>query len=161
MNSQSRRTAFGRASSLSLLPAVVACLAFPSCSGSGGSAGPAPVGEGKVVGLRLSHEDLLTGRADALFAIDHGRDLFLATFNAHDGAGRPATTGTGGSRLRRAAPQNFNRISGPDSGSCVACHNKPFAGGSGDNVANVFVLAQDFPHLNFDGGEGDRFEDHS
>ncbi|MCA8973049.1 MAG: thiol oxidoreductase, partial [Planctomycetes bacterium] len=59
------------------------------------------------------------------------------------------------------APQNFNRISGPDSGSCVACHNKPFAGGSGDNVANVFVLAQDFPHLNFDGGEGDRFEDHS
>lgn len=111
--------------------------------------------------MRLSHEDLLTGRADALFAIEHGRNLFLATFNAHDGAGRPATTGTGGARLRRAAPQNFNRISGPDAGSCVACHNKPFVGGSGDNVANVFVLAQDFPHLNFDGGEGDRFEDHS
>ena len=140
--------------------AVLAVAFLAACGGSGGGAEAIPVGEGPAVGLRLRHDDLINGRGDIVAALDHGRRLFLASFNDHDGAGRPATTGTGGSRMRRAAPQNFNRLSGPDAGSCVACHNKPFVGGAGDNVANVFVLAQDFPHLNFDGGEGDRFADH-
>jgi cytochrome c peroxidase len=45
-------------------------------------------------------------------------------------------------RPRREFPDNFNRSSGPDSNSCSGCHNLPRIGGGGDNVANVFVLAQ-------------------
>ena len=48
-------------------------------------------------------------------------------------------------------PDNFNRISAPDANSCRACHNLPATGGGGDNVANVFVLAQQNPFVNFDG----------
>ena len=32
--------------------------------------------------------------------------------------------------------------SAPDSDACAGCHNDPEAGGAGDFVANVFVLAQ-------------------
>ena len=60
-------------------------------------------------------------------------------------------------RARRESPQNFNRISGPDSNSCAGCHNVPAIGGGGDVVANVFVLGQACPFVNFDGGEGDGF----
>ncbi len=34
------------------------------------------------------------------------------------------------------------RTSAPDSDACAGCHNDPEAGGGGDFVANVFVLAQ-------------------
>jgi hypothetical protein len=36
----------------------------------------------------------------------------------------------------------FVRTSGPDSSACAGCHSQPRAGGGGDFVANVFVLAQ-------------------
>jgi hypothetical protein len=36
----------------------------------------------------------------------------------------------------------FTRISAPEASSCAGCHNQPQAGGAGDFVANVFVLAQ-------------------
>jgi hypothetical protein len=36
----------------------------------------------------------------------------------------------------------FTRISAPDANSCAGCHKQPQAGGAGDFVANVFVLAQ-------------------
>src|SRR5262249_15078155 len=45
-------------------------------------------------------------------------------------------------RPRRTFPDNFNRSSGPEANSCSGCHNEPRPGGGGDNVANVFVLAQ-------------------
>ena len=48
--------------------------------------------------------------------------------------------------------RGFNRISGPDANSCAGCHNAPYgiAGGAGDVVTNVFVLAQRFDFVNFD-----------
>jgi hypothetical protein len=70
----------------------------------------------------------------------HGRQLFIANWNRCDGQGRPATTGTGDARV--ADEPDFIRTSGPDSNSCAGCHNAPRAGGAGDFVANVFVLAQ-------------------
>src|SRR5262249_13301359 len=49
-------------------------------------------------------------------------------------------------------PRNFNRVSGPDANSCVACHAQPFGivGGHGDIVANVFVLGQRFDFGTFE-----------
>jgi cytochrome c peroxidase len=47
------------------------------------------------------------------------------------------------------SPRNFNRISGPDSNSCSGCHNRPYIGGGGDIVANVFVLGQRFDFATF------------
>jgi cytochrome c peroxidase len=50
-------------------------------------------------------------------------------------------------------PRNTNRISGPDANSCAGCHAQPYAGGGGDFVANVFVLAQRFDFLTFEGSD--------
>ncbi len=72
--------------------------------------------------------------------VDLGGKLFNAKPNACDGAGRPATTG--GGEKRSPVQPAFLRTSGPDSNSCSGCHAQPKAGGSGDFVANVFVLAQ-------------------
>lgn len=82
----------------------------------------------------------------------HGRQLFITKFNTCDGAGRPLTTGGGDKRTipsvsedgEELSPQLVTKLrtSGPDSDSCAGCHNEPEAGGSGDFVANVFVLAQ-------------------
>ena len=71
---------------------------------------------------------------------DAGEQLFTALFNTCDGQGRPATTGAGDKR--HADLHDFIRTSGPDSSSCAGCHAQPRAGGGGDFVANVFVLAQ-------------------
>lgn len=72
-----------------------------------------------------------------------GQFLFAAKFNVLDGFGRPAATGNGVPTLRdpQASPL-MNRISGLDANSCAGCHNEPAVGGSGDFVANVFVLGQ-------------------
>jgi Di-haem oxidoreductase, putative peroxidase len=40
------------------------------------------------------------------------------------------------------AGPRFTRISAPEASACQSCHNQPQAGGAGDFVANVFVLAQ-------------------
>lgn len=85
----------------------------------------------------------------------HGELLFSARWTAQEGGGRPLAKGTGimlsnpGEPL--LFPRNFNRISGPDANACVSCHNMPFGvvGGSGDFVANVFVLGQRFDFATF------------
>lgn len=79
-----------------------------------------------------------------------GLALFMAPFNTLDGAGRPTLTGDGEFRDRRVAPDNFNRISGPDANSCAGCHAIPRVGGGGDNVANVFALADRFDFVDFE-----------
>ena len=78
--------------------------------------------------------------------IKHGKFLFTTEFTEADGAGRPNLNGVfpAVTRNARTGLEAFNRISGPDSDSCSGCHNKPRAGGGGDNVANVFVLGQRF-----------------
>ncbi len=86
--------------------------------------------------------------------VSFGRDLFTANWTVQEGGGRPLTKGTGNPLSDLSAPllfpRNFNRISGPDSNSCAGCHNMPIAGGSGDIVANVFVLGQRFDFATFD-----------
>jgi hypothetical protein len=88
----------------------------------------------------IEHGDIVAGKVKLEKVLDHGEALFVAPLNVCDGQGRPATTGTGEKR----APDEpaFTRISSPESLSCAACHNQPAAGGGGDFVANVFVLAQ-------------------
>ena len=83
---------------------------------------------------------------------EHGERLFMARFNRCDGAGRPETTGGGDKRAEPTFTEEGEslskgqvmklRTSAPDSDSCAGCHNQPEAGGAGDFVANVFVLAQ-------------------
>jgi hypothetical protein len=91
--------------------------------------------------------------------IAHGQRLFAAVWTPEEGGGRPRTKGTGAPLADPGRPlefpQNFNRLSGPDSNSCAGCHNLPFglAGGGGDIVANVFVLAQRFDFITFDGAD--------
>ncbi len=72
-----------------------------------------------------------------------GQVLFVTNFNACDGAGRPGTNG--GLMPRTSDPltgPRFTRVSAPEANSCAGCHSQPQAGGAGDFVANVFVLAQ-------------------
>ncbi|MCA9774046.1 MAG: thiol oxidoreductase [Myxococcales bacterium] len=118
----------------------------------------APVGDAPTVAAHLDEDAIEAGAVDVDTLVERGAALFGASFNDLDGAGRPETTGTGAPRARREAPRNFNRISAPDSNSCAGCHNSPRMGGGGDNVANVFVLGQRLPFVNFDGGEGDGFQ---
>ena len=88
------------------------------------------------------HEDVAK-RIDLLPTfIAFGEDLFNKKFTQHDGAGRPGATGDSKPTARSISNNiNFIRTSGPDAMSCVACHNHPKVGGSGDFVANVFVGA--------------------
>ncbi len=102
------------------------------------------LGDGPVIREHLDQHEIDAGRLPLEMLLRKGRELFVASFNTFDGAGRPEASGDGKptARPRRTAPDNFNRSSGPDSNSCSGCHNMTRAGGGGDNVANVFVLAQ-------------------
>jgi len=86
--------------------------------------------------------------------IQYGSQLFSAKFTSQEGAGRPLSKGTGAGLSDQSSPlvfpRNFDRISGPEANACSGCHNVPFAGGGGDRVTEVFVLAQRFDHLTFD-----------
>lgn len=88
--------------------------------------------------------------------LSQGSLLFTANWTEQEGGGRPLTKGTGRPLADPNRPLNnsrsFNRISGPDANSCAGCHNHPYgiAGGSGDFVTNVFVLAQRFDFVSFD-----------
>jgi hypothetical protein len=99
------------------------------------------LGDGPAVAEHMQQEDIDAGLIGFEELFEHGRELFVAKFNHYDGQGRPATTGTGVPRHPEGQPL-FIRTSGPDANSCAGCHNDPFVGGAGDNVANVFVLAQ-------------------
>jgi hypothetical protein len=121
---------------------------------------PAIIGDEPTIKKHISQSAIDAGQVTLEELVEQGLLLFTAQFNTLDGAGRPETTGVGDSpfRERREFPDNFNRISGPDAGSCVACHSQPRTGGAGDNVTNIFVDAEIYPFANFDGGEGDAFK---
>jgi hypothetical protein len=86
--------------------------------------------------------------------INYGSRLFTAKFTIQEGAGRPMSKGTGSPISDPSAPllfpRNFDRLSSPEANACSGCHNAPVAGGGGDRVTEVFVLAQRFDHLTFD-----------
>lgn len=88
----------------------------------------------------IEQDDIVNGTLSFDEIFEQGRLLFITAFNRCDGQGRPSTTGVGDHR--DPDEPAFSRISAPDSNSCAGCHNQPRAGGAGDFVANVFVLAQ-------------------
>ncbi len=88
----------------------------------------------------LKHSEIVSGKLNFEQVLNSGRALFVAVFNLCDGQGRPAATGTGDARV--PDQPSFIRTSAPDSNACAGCHAQPRAGGAGDFVANVFVLAQ-------------------
>jgi hypothetical protein len=101
---------------------------------------PAGLPDAPALEGHLAQTDISQGRLTFQQIFDAGQDRFEAVWNRCDGQGRPATTGTGDSRAPTAP--TFIRTSAPDSNACAGCHNQPRAGGGGDFVANVFVLAQ-------------------
>jgi hypothetical protein len=105
---------------------------------------PAHLLDGQEFELSLS--DLLT----------YGKQLFSAKWTSEEGEGRSMAKGTAnGAPLSNGQvplvfPNDFNRISGPDSNYCFGCHNEPFEGGGGDRATEVFVLGQRFDFVTFD-----------
>jgi hypothetical protein len=99
-------------------------------------------GERPKLVRHINQSDIEAGRyslADLFYA---GKFLFETSFNRLDGFGRPGATGDGNPTRRNPNQPFMTRVSGPDANSCAGCHNKPEVGGSGDFVANVFVLGQ-------------------
>ncbi|MBL9077918.1 MAG: hypothetical protein JNL08_10470 [Planctomycetes bacterium] len=142
--------------------ATLALFTLAACHRGDGAPAPTALGDQPAIGQHLDQIEIARGEVPLDQVLAHGRALFAANFNDLDGAGRPESTGTGAPRARREFPQNFNRVSGPDANSCGGCHNKPRLGGGGDTVANVFVLGQRLPFVNFDAtAAGDGFEDHT
>jgi cytochrome c peroxidase len=98
------------------------------------------IGERPTIEVHLDQSRIESGDVTFKECLRRGRILFESAFNTLDGQGRPLSRGNG---VPRAAGQPaFIRTSGPDSNSCLGCHNQPRSGGGGDFVANVFVLAQ-------------------
>ncbi len=93
-----------------------------------------------AVAGHIEQVDIVGGGLSLAAIREAGRELFAAVFNTCDGQGRPATTGGGDKRV--ADQPAFIRTSAPDSSACAGCHAQPRAGGGGDFVANVLVLAQ-------------------
>jgi hypothetical protein len=114
------------------------------------------VGRELAIPKHLQDGDEFTTPLEQL--IRYGMQLFTAKFTVEDGAGRPKSKGTGTTISDPTSPlifpRNFDRLSSPDANACSGCHNAPFAGGGGDRVTEVFVLAQRFDRLTFDHNEG-------
>jgi cytochrome c peroxidase len=137
-------------------PTVVLCLGliFTVTLFAKGSRGK--IGEEIAIPVHL--QDGEEFRVSIRELIAYGRNLFTAMWTSQEGAGRPLTKGTGAPLSDPSDPlvfpRNFNRISGPDTNSCSGCHNKPFVGGGGDIVGNVFVLGQRFDFATFNELDG-------
>jgi hypothetical protein len=102
---------------------------------------PPGVNDAPALAAHLEQDDVVKMPFSKVFAA--GQVLFVTNFNACDGAGRPGTNGGVTPRTPDSLlGPRFTRISAPEANSCAGCHNQPQAGGAGDFVANVFVLAQ-------------------
>jgi len=115
---------------------------------------------GEIPGI-LAHainNDVSEGIISPEELIAIGAQIFSASFNTLDGSGNTKIRLFTSDNEKSSLLARFNRVSGPDANSCAGCHNQPITGGGGDNVANVFVLAHQFPNVNFDEGAGDSLE---
>jgi cytochrome c peroxidase len=99
------------------------------------------IGERPAIEKHLDQKKIESGEIGLTDLLREGRRLFEARFNALDGQGRPASTGSG--VPRPTTQPSFIRTSGPDSNSCAGCHSQPRSGGAGEFTTNVFVLAQE------------------
>lgn len=126
-------------------------------SPSAKSPAPSRIGRETAVAVHLQDGQEFSMPLEGLLA--HGRMLFGANWTDQDGGGRPLSKGTGRPLADPSQPlidlRAFNRLSAPDANSCAGCHNAPFgiSGGGGDFVTNVFLLAQRFDALSFDGAD--------
>jgi mono/diheme cytochrome c family protein len=102
----------------------------------------AGIGDERALLFHVDQDQAGMGVIDLPTVIDAGRRLFSIRFTNLDGGGRPTATGDGQPTRRALGGDPFLQTTGPDSGSCAACHNQPEAGGGGDFVVNGFVLAQ-------------------
>jgi hypothetical protein len=136
---------------------AAACLTFVLEVDAQSIAQPGRVGREVAVERHLEDDEEF--RVPLLDLIEHGRRLFAANWTDQEGGGRPLTKGTGKALTDPSQPlvgsRGFNRISAPDANSCAGCHNLPhgIAGGGGDFVTNVFVLAQRFDFVTFERGD--------
>jgi len=134
------------------LACTLATLPLTSMAADRKQCPPELIGDAPVVPQSMEQADINSGKLTFQQISDHGAALFVAKFNTCDGQGRPETTGGGAKRAVPAFSDDGEpigpaqvaklRTSGPDSDACSGCHNEPEAGGAGDFVANVFVLAQ-------------------
>tara|TARA_B100000131_G_scaffold195505_1_gene188010 strand:+ start:5711 stop:7180 length:1470 start_codon:yes stop_codon:yes gene_type:complete len=109
------------------------------------------IGDEPSIKKHISQSDIELGLISIEDVVTHGKELFTARFNSLDGFGRPLSAGDRTRRKnKKIFPENFNRISGPESQACSDCHNMPIAGGGGSNVTNVFSSAEKSPFLDFD-----------
>jgi hypothetical protein len=116
---------------------------------------PPIIGERPALERHLDQADLVSGKVSFDEMFNLGEQLFVAKFNKLDGQGRPGATGNGvPTRRDIGSAPDFVRTSAPESNSCAGCHNDPRAGGAGDFVANVLVLAQNRDPVTFDVREG-------
>ena len=115
---------------------------------------------GEIPGIlaHATNNDVSDGIISPEELIAIGAQIFSASFNTLDGSGNTKIRLFTNDNKKSNLLARFNRISGPDANSCAGCHNQPITGGGGDNVANVFVLAHQFPNVNFDEGAGDSLE---
>jgi len=133
----------------------VALLALRS-SFNAADEGPSARALGREVSMTKHLQDDEEFRTSMPALIAHGKLLFSANWTDQEGAGRPLSKGTGKKLADPSRPlvglRSFNRISGPDANACAGCHNAPYgiAGGAGDIVGNVFVLAQRIDFTTFD-----------
>lgn len=114
---------------------------------------------GREVAVPRHLQDSELSRLPMARLLEHGRLLFEASWTEQEGGGRPFAKGNGAPLsdpfTPLVFPRNFNRLSAPDANACAGCHSTPFgiAGGGGEFVANVFVLAQRFDFATFDGND--------
>jgi len=119
---------------------------------------PLTIGDAPGILVHVSSDNLLNGEMSTSELIAIGEQIFNASLNTLDGATNSKVRLIGDGSAAFNLNTRFNRISGPDANSCAGCHNIPSIGGGGDNVANVFVLAHQFPNVNFDNKSEDLFE---
>ncbi|MBM32071.1 MAG: hypothetical protein CL764_04340 [Chloroflexi bacterium] len=108
------------------------------------------IGDEPSIKNHLKQQDIESGKITIEELILHGEKLFTANFNSLDGFGRPQSSGNRTRRDKKLFPENFNRISGPETSACSDCHNMPIIGGGGSNVTNVFSSAEKSPFLDFE-----------
>ncbi|MEW6736787.1 MAG: hypothetical protein AB1489_36195, partial [Acidobacteriota bacterium] len=85
------------------------------------------------VARHISQDDIENGKISIAEVLKVGEALFNAEFNRLDGLNLRA--------------DKFNRVAGPETQSCADCHFRPFIGGAGPNVANVFAVPSDLNRI--------------
>lgn len=145
---------------LGVSPIWQLCLLFIFVIGCSQNADEAfiDIGETPAVTRHITNEEVSNTTISKEEIIRLGEVLFTVSFNSLDGAANSKLRLIPNKSEEFAITSRFNRISGPDANACSGCHNLPKVGGGGDNVANVFVLAHEFPNINFDNSAGDLFE---